>query len=86
MDVTKLQLCLPEDKLLQLKKELTNLIIGKNVFKNDLASLVGLLQFATKAIHPGHPFLRQLYAAQHIGTLPTHQICLNQHAIADILW
>ena len=33
VDVTKLQLRLPDDKFLQLKKELANLILEKNVFK-----------------------------------------------------
>jgi len=86
VDTARLQLRLPEDKLSQLKKALANLVLERTVFKEDLESLVGLLQFATKVIRPGRPFLRRLYAAQQIGTLPTHHIRLNLPTMADILW
>ena len=45
-----------------------------------------LLQFATKVIRPGRPFLRRLYAMQQIGSSPSHHICLNAPARADMLW
>ena len=86
VDTVNLQLHLPEDKLSQLKKELASLILARTVSKGDLESLVGLLQFATKVIRPGRPFLRQLYSAQNIGKLPTHHIRLNLSTMADILW
>ena len=63
VNTVNLQLRLPEDKLCQLKKELASLILERTVSKRDLKSLVGLLQFATKVICPGHPFLRWLYTA-----------------------
>ena len=86
VDTVNLQLRLPEDKLSQLKRELAALVLERSVSKGDLESLVGLLQFATKVIRPGRPFLRRLYTAQNVGTLPTHHVHLNVPAQADILW
>ena len=45
----------------------------------------GLLQFATKVVHPGRPFLR-LYAMQDIGGHLNHFIRLNLPARVDIMW
>ena len=86
IDTVNLQLRLPEDKLSQLKRELAALVLERSVSKGDLESLVGLLQFATKVICPGRPFLRRLYTVQNVGTLPTHHVRLNVPAQADILW
>jgi len=47
--------------------------------------LTGLLQFATKVVRPGRPFLRRLYALQDICSHPDHLVRLNP-AIADITW
>ena len=48
--------------------------------------MTGLLQFASKVIRPGCPFIRRLYAMQDIGSHPDHFIRLNLPARADILW
>ena len=45
-----------------------------------------MLQFATKVVRPGRPFLRCLYAMQEIGKAPSHHIRLNTLARTDILW
>ena len=47
---------------------------------------MGLLQFATKVVFPGRPFMRRLYTAQSIGTLPNYHVRLNLPTMADILW
>jgi len=82
-DTVSLQLRLPADKLQRLKAELASCILRVTLF---IESLVGLLQFATKVMRPGHCFLRHLYAMQDIGSRPDHYIRLNQPAMADIMW
>ena len=86
VDTEALLLCLPEEKLSRLKQELSRCSLRKTITKRELQSLTGLLQFATKVIRPGRPFLRQLYAMQSIGSHPGHHIRLNAAARADIMW
>ena len=86
VDTESLLLRLPSDKLNKLRSELSHCILHRSITKQELQSLVGLLQFATKVIRPGRPFLRRLYAMQDIGSHPDHHIRLNTAARADILW
>lgn len=86
VDTEALLLRLPNEKLLRVKQELSHCLLRKSITKRELQSLTGLLQFATKVIRPGRPFLRQLYALQAIGSHPRHHIRLNSAARADIMW
>ena len=86
VDTSLRQLRLPVEKLMKLKAELAQCVFHKLVTKRELQSLTGLLQFATKVICPGRPFLHQLYALQDIGSHPDHYIPMNQAGKADILW
>ena len=86
VDTISLQLCLPSSKLASLKETLAACICLKTMTKIDLQRLTGLLQFATKVVHPGRPFLRRLYALQDIGNHPNYFVHLNQADRADIMW
>jgi len=87
MDTAALQLRLPGDKLERRKRQLKWAIsVRQSIPKEELESLVGLLQFATKLVRPGRPFLRRLYALKGVGSQPDHLIRLNLLAKADILW
>ena len=86
VDTVTLQLRLPQEKVLKLREKLQSCIHSRSLTKRDLQNLVGMLQFATKVVRPGRPFLRHLYAMQQIGKLPSHYIRLNAPARADILW
>ena len=86
VDTTAFQLRLPRDKMVRLREILTHSAKKRSLTKKELQSLVGLLQFATKVIRPGRPFLRRLYSMQQIGNSPSHHIRLNTPARADILW
>jgi len=55
-----------------------------SLFKKELKSLVGLLQFATKVARTGRCFLRWLYSMTSICSKPHHHIHLNVPAIEDI--
>ena len=86
VDTVALQLHLPSDKLANLKDIMCDSIQRRTMSKKDLQKLTGLLQFATKVVQPGRPFLRRLYAMQEIGSHPNHFIRLNLPAAADIMW
>ena len=86
VDTASFQLRLPHDKLANLKVSLSDNIQRRTMAKKDLQKLTGLLQFATKVVRPGRPFLRRLYAMQEIGSHPNHFIRLNLPARADIMW
>ena len=86
VDTICLQLHLPQEKLVNLKELLSYNVLCKSMTKKDLQKLAGLLQFATKVVRPGRPFLRRLYAMQEIGSHPNHFIRLNLPARADIMW
>ena len=86
IDTIMMQARLFSEKLSRLKQELRSSIIKKTMLKRDLQRLTGLLQFASRVVKPGRPFLRRLYALQDIGHHPTHNVRLNVAARADIVW
>ena len=86
VDTGCLQLRLPSCKPADLIETLERCIEHESLRKKQLQHLTGLLQFATKVVRPGRPFLRRLYALQGIGHYPNHQVRLNRGAQADILW
>ena len=86
VDMVSLQLRLLKDKLVNLKESLSGSVLCWTISKKDLQRLTGLLQFATKVVCPGRPFLRRLYAMQDFGSHPNHFIRLNLPARADIMW
>ena len=86
IDTMALQIRLPEDKLTNLRRELSQVVSKRVISKKALQSITGLLQFATKVVRPGRPFLRRLYALQEVGSHPMHHVRLNNVARADILW
>ena len=86
VDTVSFQLRLPRDKMFRLREALLSCIQRRSLTKKELQSLVGLLQFATKVIRPGRPFLRRLYSKQQISSSTSHRIRLNTPARADIYW
>jgi len=90
--MASLQLCLPNKKLLKLKEALSAAVTTlakpdkRSLTKEHLQSLTGLLQYATKVVRPGRPFLQCLYALQNVGSSPKHNVRLNRVAKANILW
>ena len=86
IDTESMQLRLPSSKLSHLKEMLGECVQLRSMTKKNLQRLTGLLQFATKVVRPGRPFLRRLYALQEVGNHPDHFVRLNQAARADIMW
>ena len=85
IDAIMMQAKLPPEKLSGLKQELRSAIDKTTMLKRDLQWLTGLLQFATREVKPGRPFLRQLYALQDVGHHPTHNVRLKLVARADMV-
>ena len=86
VDTASFQLRLPEAKLSELMGCLQQCVHRRSVRKHDLEHLTGLLQFATKVVRPGRPFLKRLYALQGVGSHPDHLVRLSVPAQADIAW
>ena len=59
VDTVTLQLRLPQEKVLKLREKLQSCIHSRSLTKRDLQNLVGMLQFATKVVWPGRPFLHR---------------------------
>ena len=78
VDMVSLQLWLPKDKLVNLKESLSGSVLCWTISKKDLQRLTGLLQFATKVVRTGRPFLQRLYPMQDIGSYPNHFIRLRK--------
>ena len=84
IDTEFIQSHLPSSKLSYLKEMLAQCIQLRSMTKKNLQRLTGLLQFVTKVVRPGRPFLRRLYSLKQLGNHPDHFVCLNQAARADI--
>ena len=86
VDAASFQLCLPRAKLSELMLCLQQCVHHRSVRKRDLEHLTGLLQFVTKVVRQGRPFLKRLYALQRVGSHPEHLVRLSVPARADIAW
>ena len=75
IDTKLLQLRLPNSKLSTLKDTLAECTQLKSITKRNMQRITGLLQFATKVVRPGRPFLRRFYALQEVGSHPDHFVC-----------
>ena len=83
-----MELRLPPEKLTQLVGLLEAWHGRKTSIRHDLESLVGMLQHASKVVHPGRIFLRRIYdilaATSHFK--PHFTVRLNRTCRADIDW
>ena len=70
LDTVKMLILIPQDKLEDAVARIQHLVKIKKCKVRELSSLTGLLNFLTRAIKPGRPFLRRLYTAH--AALPNH--------------
>ena len=75
---------LPEDKLLKCRQAIHQIQGRRSITLRDLQSVLGYLQFCTRAIVPGRAFLRRLYNLTIGISRPHHHISLNAGARADL--
>ena len=60
LDSVEMEIRLPDDKLLKLRKKLTYFQTRKKCTLVELQSLIGLLNFACAVVKPGRAFLRRI--------------------------
>jgi len=61
LDTEKMQARLPDDKLIWIKKQLSNWLHQQKATEREILSLVGLLQHASKVVKPGRTFVARMY-------------------------
>jgi len=86
IDSNKMELRLPDDKLIALKHELAVFMQRKRASKKQLQSLVGKLNYASSVIVGGRAFIRRLIDAMCSLKHDAHKIRLRAEHLADIHW
>ena len=85
IDTIEMRITLPQDKVNVLLSKINNILTKKKVSKNELESLVGSLNFCTKAIPAGRAFNRRMYTLISILKKPFHLTRVNYSLIEDLL-
>lgn len=86
IDVNKMTLRLPEDKLRAFLEEVTKVYNAKNVSKRSLQSLCGRLAWAAQVVAGARCYVRRLL--DHINRLqgPTHRTRITKDIKLDLAW
>jgi hypothetical protein len=84
VDSIRMELRLPPDKLAHAFQTLLSLKGRSSVTLRELQSALGFLNFATKAIPHGRPFLRRLTDLTKGMSRPSHHIRLTKESRLDI--
>lgn len=87
IDSNRMELGLPQDKLLRIRQLLITFLALKKVTLRELQSLLGLLTFAWKVIPMGRAFSKGLYRATCGFKPPFDRIRLTKDIKADLrIW
>ena len=86
MDTQNSTLCLPRDKVQELKSLIATWTQRKSCTKRDLHSLVGKLQHACKVVCSGRSFLRKMFELLRGTAKKQHFIRLNRSFHSDLRW
>lgn len=86
LDVQKLEICLPAEKLDRLHQLLSECEGHKAGKKRDLLSLIGYMQHVSKAIRQGRSFLHRLITLSRAVKKLDNFVRLNVSAWSDIRW
>ena len=86
-DTTNMVMRLPNEKLLDLRKKIKQVINSKKVTLRDLQSLIGSLIFACQVVIPGRAFCRRLIDATCNLREPHHHTRVTKNMREDLkLW
>ena len=77
---------LPDDKLLQIRHELSLFLHRKRASKKQLQSLAGKLNFCASVVYGGRVFSRRIIDTINLLKEGNHKIRLNNSIKADIRW
>jgi len=87
LDTIAMQARLPPDKMTTYIQAVTDCTSNPTLTLRQLRSVIGQLQFATRVIPSGRPFLRRLHNLTIGRSIPFHKLTLPDHAIQDLqLW
>ena len=86
IDTVQQELRLPEDKLAKLKDLTTQWKSRKSCTKQELESLLGVLQHALTVIPAGRAFLQQVISLLSMTKKPHHHVHLNSTFRSDLEW
>ena len=87
IDTIRMQIRLPEEKLLKVRKEVTRWLSRRKACrKRELQSLVGLIQHACKVVRPEHIFVQRLIETMEVAKHADHWVRLNASFRSDLLW
>ena len=84
LDSAEMEIRLPDDKFLKLRKKLTYFQTRKKCTLLELQSLIGLLNFGCAVMKPGRAFLRRIIDLTLGLKRPTHRRWLTKEARADL--
>ena len=86
IDTRAMELRLPEDKLVQLKRTLSQWRGKKACRKRDLLSIIGSLSHASKVVKSGRAFTRRQIDLSKSVRRRDHYVRLSREAKSDIEW
>ena len=86
IDTLKEELCLPEEKLHHLQREIGQWTKRRSCKKRDLLSLIGQLQHACCVVRPGRTFLRRMINLSTKAKRLHHNVRLNKSFKSDLSW
>ncbi len=81
-----MEIRLPQEKLVQVRAELTSGRGKKSCKKRELLSLIGILSHTCKVVRAGRTFLRRLIDLSMVAEHLDHYVHLNREARSDIEW
>ena len=61
LDTQRMKICLPEEKLIRIRTEVSSWLQKKCATKRQILSLVGILQHAPSRVRPGRTFVARMY-------------------------
>ena len=77
---------LPAEKLARIQSQIRDWSQRRVCCKQQLESLIGLLQHACRVVRPGRSFLRRMISLLSHSHRPYHHIRLTKHFRADLCW
>lgn len=86
LDTVVLEICLPADKLQQLRKQVHDWRGKKAATKRELLTLIRSLQHARKTVRPGRSFMQRLIELSKLANRLDNHLQLNLSARSDIEW
>ena len=86
IDTVKRTVCISEERLQEIRAELSEWKGAKKSTKRELLSLIGKLQFCSQVVAPGHMFVRRLIEASKKVKSLHHKVHLSAEVRKDINW